>query len=168
MCSVFQFTGSQESILHLDLEDGNLNSSDSRESESPSQDHLTHLPVRYAEPSASSSAGDCPQHRPGDTGTRKSSLISLVRMSNCAILDFHYSDKRLLVLTAWFSFPDHGAQPAVGSPDPLFPIRERRVQMPLCVRESPRLPLLPTPNVLHAGGGRGLRHTHTPPQAHHS
>jgi hypothetical protein len=76
-----QFTGSQESILHLDLEDGNLNSSDSRDTDTPSQVQ-TH-PVRYAEPvehrvndNPHSSHVTCPRNV--DISIRKPSLVSLV------------------------------------------------------------------------------------------
>jgi len=37
-----QFSGSQESILHLDMEEGVLNSSESRETDSPSHDNHRH------------------------------------------------------------------------------------------------------------------------------
>ncbi|XP_021954980.1 protein goliath [Folsomia candida] len=85
----FIFTGSQESILHLDLEDGNLNSSDSRDTDTPTHNHQTHQ-VRYAEPADTrnmsdnpqSSNSSCPsrqqqQNQTGDAAIRKPSLISL-------------------------------------------------------------------------------------------
>ena len=85
-----QFTGSQESILHLDLDDNGLNSSDSqdvRDVDSPfnvPRSHRSHRhhPITVAttqvdeQPSVSSSSSLAPQQNTGLI--RKPSLISLV------------------------------------------------------------------------------------------
>ncbi|CAL8079618.1 unnamed protein product [Orchesella dallaii] len=84
----FIFTGSQESILHLDLEDGGLNSSDSRETESPTHDnhhnrhrnqvlHATTQQVESLSVSISPEESAVPSFST-QSSERKPSLISLV------------------------------------------------------------------------------------------
>ncbi|CAG7683773.1 unnamed protein product [Allacma fusca] len=74
----FIFTGSQESILHLDLDDNVMNSSESRETDSPSHEphHPTHHTAQMDEHPQSSVSSSFPSQQ--NLGSiRKPSLISL-------------------------------------------------------------------------------------------
>jgi len=92
--SDFQFTGSQESILHLDMEDAIMNSSESRDTDSPIHDphnqtqiirfpdqitdHHIHHNRHHSTDEAFPQASAAHPTQTLDDSIRKPSLISLV------------------------------------------------------------------------------------------